>query len=166
MAFTDALTGIPNRTSFDASFHDLVNGRDLEYPFAIMMIDVDRFKQVNDTYGHIIGDRLSRGLADRISANTPPDAITARLGGDEFVVIAPFDNVGHLSKICDALVGSCSAPFIFEESTINSGISIGVSVWPVNGLAKSDLLKKADEALYVSKHNGRCSYHISDALAA
>jgi diguanylate cyclase (GGDEF)-like protein len=147
----DALTGLPNRFYFtDRVGHMIATAP--EEPFTVMVLDLDRFKEVNDTLGHQIGDDLLTLVGARFRASLEPDAVVARLGGDEFAVIAPMDAV---SEVTDELRRGFEQPFICEGLHFDIDASIGSARYPDDGSTVDDLLKAADVAMYVAKEQGR-----------
>lgn len=157
LATSDVLTGLLNRTSFNEALNSSV--RHLERfgtPFALMFMDLDKFKLVNDTYGHHIGDGLLRDVADRLRAVLRDADVIARLGGDEFAIILKdtMDPV-LLAKLGTRLVQSISEPFHVDEETLYIGTSIGIAFAPIHGTQAEQLLRNADLALYRAKADGR-----------
>ncbi|MFC7052042.1 putative bifunctional diguanylate cyclase/phosphodiesterase [Hansschlegelia quercus] len=157
LAFSDALTGLPNR----ARFGDLLaaraaaclsNGAQL----AILLIDLDRFKFVNDTFGHAAGDALLRQVAQRLEASAGSRSVVARLGGDEFAVLAP-DGVTEFDaeRLAQAVVDSLSRPFTLQNNTVEIGASAGLAIAPNDGEQPEELLRNADLALYRAKLDGK-----------
>lgn len=155
LAHTDALTGLPNRRHF---FHELAErleaARSGSHAFAVGILDLDRFKAVNDTYGHIIGDRLLEQVGRRLIASAPSGLVVSRLGGDEFGFFGDLSTTEAQSlseRFCEAL----SAPYQIEGLTALIGSSCGVSVFPDGGKSAHELFDHADYALYNSKNAGR-----------
>ncbi|HTH61590.1 MAG TPA: EAL domain-containing protein [Paraburkholderia sp.] len=159
LAFTDSLTGLSNRASLMRAIDERCNNN---APFALMFIDLDRFKVLNDTLGHTAADRLLRSLSKIIRSALPADAFLARLGGDEFaVVIDGTNDRERLAEIArrtlDALVRADRAR---RAGTITA--SIGISVFPENGTHREVLLTSADIAMYAAKKAGRNGYRFAD----
>ncbi|NGZ07020.1 MAG: diguanylate cyclase [Magnetococcales bacterium] len=158
IAHHDALTGLPNRRLFMLFLQQtLARSRRHNRAMAVMFLDLDRFKAVNDTYGHDVGDLLLVEAAERIRGCLRENDVVARLGGDEFTVIlgdetlVP-DSVGVVAqKIIDALL----VPFQLHDHLCQIGTSIGISIYPGDGEQAEELLKKADTALYAVKKGGR-----------
>lgn len=149
MAFHDALTGLPNRRSFA----DRMTQHSSCSPFALLMIDLDRFKAVNDTLGHAVGDSLLLEVAQRLRGLCGPFDLAFRLGGDELAVLASRDDDGA-HALAKAIVDALTCPFQIGEHTISIGGSIGLVV--AQHADEPDLLqRKADLALYRAKENGR-----------
>ncbi|MCW2274289.1 EAL domain-containing protein [Rhodoblastus acidophilus] len=153
MARTDDVTGMANR----AAFRELLEQAAAEAasnPFAIFMIDLDRFKQVNDTMGHAAGDKLLSRVAKRLLDLAAEGEEVARLGGDEFVVLARMnrEESGHFAA---RIVEAVSEPYQIEGSKLLIGASVGVALAPEDSSDASDLMKAADMALYAAKDGGR-----------
>lgn len=147
----DSLTGLPNRRNFFARLDSLVGEReDGEAPFAVGLFDLDRFKPVNDTYGHVTGDRLLRELGTRLLAESGPDILIARLGGDEFGLLVlrhDGDAVAIGQRICDLV----ARPFRLDDLVVSIGCSFGLALYPEAGRSGRELLDRADYALYHRK---------------
>ncbi|MBX9711399.1 MAG: EAL domain-containing protein [Xanthobacteraceae bacterium] len=161
MAHHDALTSLPNRVMFqDHLRQSLERSRTAGRRIAVLCIDLDLFKNVNDSFGHPMGDRLLRSVAERLSANLPPQSLVARLGGDEFAMVvetesSPSDLSGHAARLIDIL----SAPYRVEELDLVIGASIGISLSPGDGETGEELLRNADMALYRAKAEGGGVHH-------
>jgi diguanylate cyclase (GGDEF)-like protein len=124
--------------------------------FALVFIDLDRFKPINDAYGHEAGNAVLQGFAQRLRALAPPPARAGRLGGDEFAVLVPDCSDGdQLAALVDAILAAASQPFAYEDVVLNVSASIGVARFPENGLSGPELLRSADAAMYRVKQNGR-----------
>jgi diguanylate cyclase len=160
LAFSDALTGLPNR----ARFHDLVarhaaacQARGQGY--AVLMLDLDRFKLVNDTLGHGVGDVLLRKVAGRLKAVLGADDIVARLGGDEFAVLqAHAPAADATATLAARIVELIGRPFLIEGQLINVGASVGTALAPADGTEPNLLLRNADLALYKAKADGKGTF--------
>lgn len=156
LANIDPLTGLPNRRHFLEYLEYRINMTVDNNLFALLFIDLDRFKSINDWYGHEIGDRLLLSVSDRLKKTLPKDSFIARLGGDEFVVI-----VNNIISEDDAIesamnfVKAFRTYFRIGDFKINSTISIGISLYPINGDNISQILKTADTALYAAKESGK-----------
>ena len=166
LASEDPLTGLPNRRVFRAAL-DRVNQDqarsttdDVRCPeFAILFLDVDRFKVINDTLGHRVGDLLLRDVANRLKSSLPPDAELARLGGDEFAIMIPWLGSGlEVEMLASRLVQAVDQPYEIDGCQIRTSISIGIAIGPADGPTPDDLLIAADLALYAVKASGRGSY--------
>jgi diguanylate cyclase (GGDEF)-like protein len=160
LAYHDPLTGLPNRTSFAARLdqHRLLHQR-TGAPFAVLSVDLDRFKMVNDTLGHPIGDALLQQVADRLRSATRGTDVVARLGGDEFSILQT-DGVQPeaATTLAARLVELLARPFVIEGNVVNVGGSIGIALAPVDGDEPAQLVKCADLALYRAKLEGRGTF--------
>lgn len=150
-ALHDALTGLPNRPNFTAELTRAIaatNGRSGELCAALL--DLDHFKEVNDTLGHHHGDLLLRAVAHRLSSDLPASMMIARFGGDEFALFAPIFKEGpaHLGRLVQQ---AFEQPFILDGLAIEMGASVGISLYPEHGQDPSTLLKRADVAMYDAK---------------
>ena len=156
-AHYDDLTGLPNRALLSERLQqELARARRIGKPLALLFLDLDRFKSVNDTLGHDGGDQLLRVAASRLSACVRECDTVARLGGDEFVVLLTgLDNPQQAAKLAEQLLALLSEPFEIAGSNCFIGASIGVSVFPADGSTAKELLKKADIAMYRAKAAGR-----------
>ncbi len=152
-AATDSLTGIANRRMFERALEsEIARSRRYDMPFALIMCDVDHFKEVNDAHGHDVGDGVLRGITQIMQANIRAVDLLARWGGEEFVVLSPQSSVDGVSAMADKLRAAI-ADQVFNEVR-NVTASFGIAMYEPGDDAAS-LLKKADEALYKAKQNGR-----------
>jgi diguanylate cyclase (GGDEF)-like protein/PAS domain S-box-containing protein len=157
MAQYDALTHLPNRALFEDRLHQAISAaqRNKEH-LALMFIDLDKFKPVNDTYGHGIGDLLLKEVATRIQDCLRDSDTAARIGGDEFVILLPaIESAVDASKVGEKIRISLNQPFVLAGNTLRIGSSIGVAVYPQHGSNEKLLVKSADIAMYHAKKNGR-----------
>jgi len=164
MATHDALTGLPNRSLARDRFEQAAAiARRAGHGVAMLYLDLDNFKNVNDTLGHSSGDNLLRQVSDRLSALLRTADTVARLGGDEFLLLVPevidVDGVGDLAS---KVVTSLMAPFDVMGMEIFAGCSLGVTMFPTDGEDFDSLLKKADIAMYRAKESGRNAYRFWD----
>jgi len=160
MARHDALTGLPNRAYFGETVAEDLLARDAERgasrPIALMILDIDDFKHVNDTLGHVVGDQLLVEVARRLRAAVSPDAMLARIGGDEFVVY-----LGHAGDIriataeVDAIIGAFRTPFAVDGMSLSSNVSVGLVTSTASDDTLDALMTKADLALYAAKGDGK-----------
>lgn len=155
LAHFDELTGLANRTHFRERIMDLLDQIDVDRPFALHLIDLDRFKVINDTLGHSIGDKLLKEVSRRLCGIIRTSDMIARFGGDEFVVLqcAP-TNRQAAGRLAQRLVKTLALPFEIDGHRIDIGASIGITLAPKHGNAADELLKKADMALYAAKGDG------------
>ncbi|MDN4501783.1 GGDEF domain-containing response regulator [Alteromonadaceae bacterium BrNp21-10] len=164
----DELTLLNNRRVFDSELTSLL-ARHKRYggKFAIMYLDLDGFKSVNDNYGHSVGDQLLRQLGSRLRNFSRATDIVARLGGDEFAIIVPqFENDDELEKIATDKVASIEAVYLVEVNQVLQeiyvGVSIGIAVYPLHGETTHALLDAADKAMYEAKAKKEISYNFAD----
>ncbi|HSV21951.1 MAG TPA: EAL domain-containing protein, partial [Xanthobacteraceae bacterium] len=164
LAHYDALTNLANRNLFKKRIDESLEKLErLGVEFAIFLLDLDRFKVVNDTWGHQTGDALLKKVADRIRATINQVDIAARLGGDEFaliVVLGEDASPEALASLAKRLIDSISAPCEIDGHPVAVGCSIGIAFAPAHGSRSDELLKNADLALYKSKSAGRDCFHV------
>jgi len=156
-AITDELTGLPNRLQFTRALTAAISSG---VPAYLLYMDLDRFKNVNDTLGHQAGDALLRQFAGRLLEVSPPGATVARLGGDEFAAIIASDrlDIEQAEALCRRIIGTTKAPFTIDGGQAHVGVSIGVADNGREHLTGPDLMRRADIALYTMKANGRAGY--------
>ncbi len=156
-AYTDALTGLPNRAAYQAEVDCLLAERTAtQKQFAVMYIDLDKFKEVNDQMGHAVGDFVLREASTRIARCMPPGAQLCRVGGDEYVALLPDLDTGcDLRDICQEILTVLLLPIERDVQQISLGASIGISLFPEHGANETDLLHAADLAMYSVKRQGR-----------
>ncbi|HYD30694.1 MAG TPA: diguanylate cyclase [Azospirillaceae bacterium] len=160
-AHFDQLTGLPNRTLFDDRLlQELNRARRHHRVLAVMFVDLDRFKQVNDTMGHEAGDRLLEQVAERLKSCVRETDTVSRMGGDEFVILlADLARIGEAAEVCRRILADLGCPFdLGMDRTACIGVSIGVSLFPRDGDNPANLLKSADVAMYWSKSSGRNTF--------
>ena len=170
MAFYDPLTDLPNRTLFNERLRQTVSDvRANERPLAaVMMIDLDRFKEINDTMGHAVGDEMLREAAVRLRACIREADTVARLGGDEFAVLLPqIEDRSALEQIAARIIERFDERFLLSGRELFVSCSIGIALHPIDSVAADDLVKFADSAMYLAKRAGRRGYRFySKALTA
>ena len=161
----DALTGLPNRQLFfDRLYQATAQARREEYKLAILFIDLDRFKSVNDSMGHALGDELLKETAFRLSAAVRETDTVARLGGDEYVVILPhIGGVLDVEAILDKTSTMLGRPFQLDGREVSVTASIGVAIFPDDGADAESLLQNADTAMYAAKDTGRARVEFFEA---
>ncbi|MES0880087.1 putative bifunctional diguanylate cyclase/phosphodiesterase [Roseibium sp. SCP14] len=159
LAQHDPLTGLPNRRRLLDAFPDLTREVKSDSFRAVMMLDLDGFKPINDVYGHDFGDNLLRSFANRLAETVGNEGLVARLGGDEFAVISPiFEDKSEAAGFARRLLTRISDRFEFGERQISIGSGIGIALYPHDGYAITELLRRADIALYRAKSSGRSTY--------
>ena len=160
MAYYDGLTGLPNRALLAERLERALgtaqrSGRKL----AVMFLDLDRFKTINDSLGHVTGDYLLKEVAQRLVEAVRGSDTVARLGGDEFVVIAPgVRSSAECAAVGDKIIAALAAPFTIEGRTLHVSPSIGICAYPDDGLTVETLMRHADAAMYAAKAAGRNNY--------
>ncbi len=150
----DALTGLPNRTHLRASLAaELAQSKRTGRPFGLLLIDLDHFKEVNDTLGHHVGDQLLVHFAERLSNSVRPSDHVARLGGDEFAVIVPDADEAEALGVAERIRASLVNPVALEGMRLEIEASIGLAMHPEHALLPEDLLRLSDVAMYVAKES-------------
>ncbi len=161
LAYFDELTGLPNRRLFnDRLSMALASAHRDKQMLAVMFIDLDRFKEVNDSLGHNAGDMLLKLVSERIINSLNEGDTLARLGGDEFVVLCEINNVEGAITLAESILNHLNTPFKLEGFEVGVTASIGAAVYPDDGLDSETLLKHADIAMYRSKDVGRNSFQL------
>lgn len=159
LAYHDTLTGLPNRTEFERSItRHIDDQKHYSQSFSVIFIDLDRFKIINDTLGHNIGDQMLKVLAKRISKVLNKGDLLARIGGDEFVSIIQTGNKEEVDIMVAQISSVIRDTIHIGEYSLNTTASIGIARYPEDGLDKSMLLKHADSAMYHAKELGRDTY--------
>jgi diguanylate cyclase (GGDEF)-like protein len=158
MARHDPLTGLPNRRFFEEKLNESLLAAGAARQLAVLMLDLDGFKAVNDTHGHALGDRTLRAFAEKVSAILRPDVSMARIGGDEFAIIMPtIDSLDGPTNLARRITALIAEPLPIDGATVGFGVSIGIAIAPNDGNKADDLLRRADRALYRAKSAGRSS---------
>ncbi len=160
IALHDQLTRLPNRLSFQQTLTDALADR--QQDVAVLFVDLDRFKLVNDTLGHSAGDELVCRLAERLARSLPENGLVARLGGDEFGIVVYGEAVEQAEELAGRLVAICSEQYDVMGSNVHIGASIGIARRECSNADGSELLRRADLALYSAKQQGRNCYRIFD----
>lgn len=172
LAYYDSLTGLPNRLLFkDRLGQSIASAQRYKKKVAIMFLDIDHFKHINDTLGHSMGDILLKSVADRLSKcirridyvsriNTEEmESTVARMGGDEFtILLSNIDNIQDVSKVGQRILNEISQPFTIGAHDVYITASIGITIYPIDSEDADDLLKYADIAMYQAKDKGRNNY--------
>lgn len=152
LAQHDPLTGLPNRNRFEELFDVAVaQAQAQEHKLAVIAIDLDRFKDVNDTFGHAAGDRVLCALADKLTEALKPGEIVARLGGDEFAAIKPFESLDTLRDFLTRIERGLFGAVQYQDMVVETSGSVGVAIYPADGTDRSKLLNNADLAMYRAK---------------
>jgi len=160
LAYYDVLTGLPNRTLFEQNLDIVINEcRRYNRRFGLVFLDLDDFKLVNDTYGHLVGDKLLQKIAHILMKSMRQSDSIARLGGDEFIlIIKDLKNNLDIDKIVKKIISEISKSIHIDSHELHIGVSIGVSVYPDDTESSIELIKQADIAMYNSKNNGKNQY--------
>jgi len=173
MAHFDTLTGLPNRASFMAHLERSMLGASegFEPRLALLFIDLDNFKRVNDSLGHLVGDALLRTVATRITASLRNTDVVARFGGDEFVVLlanlaAGEQQVRDAEEVAQKLLTAISAPVDAEGRPLSVTPSVGIALYPADGRSSEELVKHADSAMYLAKARGRANVQLFEPRMA
>jgi diguanylate cyclase (GGDEF)-like protein/PAS domain S-box-containing protein len=157
MAYHDILTGLPNRSQITAHLKEaIINADQEDSVVALIFLDLDKFKYVNDEYGHQTGDLLLRAAAQRIDRCLRKSDLVARVGGDEFVILLPSIKARKYAlEIAEKIRHTLSQPFLIEGVTLDISASIGVAIYPEDADEEQKLIKQADTAMYYAKSEGR-----------
>ncbi|MEH7255301.1 EAL domain-containing protein, partial [Neobacillus niacini] len=162
LAYHDPLTDLPNRRLFQEKLERSLDvSKTLQSKLAVMYIDLDRFKYINDTLGHSVGDLLLKKISTRIKELLGENDVLARLGGDEFAVLLP--NINDINRVIEYsknMIKSLEDPFFIQKYELFITASIGISIFPNDGRDSETILMHADSALYKAKDKGRNTYHI------
>jgi diguanylate cyclase (GGDEF)-like protein/PAS domain S-box-containing protein len=160
LAFHDALTGLPNRLLLMDRLEQLVSATEREPRNVVVMFqDLDRFKCVNDNFGHDVGDELLKVVAEKLLRQVRQSDTVARLGGDEFVIVLDNPaNLDEVAQIATRIIASINEPMEFRGKTVEIGTSIGIAVYPEDGDTPGQLIRNADRAMYAAKEAGKNTY--------
>jgi diguanylate cyclase (GGDEF)-like protein len=162
LAYHDPLTGLPNRLLFTDRLAMAITGakRNRQH-LAVMILDLDYFKDINDTLGHHIGDRLLQAVGSRLTELLRKGDTVARMGGDEFLILLPeINNVGVTTTIAQKIVDSFQTPLIVDEHRLHITTSIGIAIYPDVSDDVETLIKHSDIAMYRAKGSGRNNYQL------
>ena len=166
LAQYDQLTGLVNRTLFrDRLIHAMARSKRLQQPMGLMLLDLDRFKSVNDTMGHDAGDQLLKAVADRLRECVREVDTVARMGGDEFtIILEALSHEDDITAVAQRITKSLTESFPLGNQRVSIGVSIGITVYPLDDHEIDDLLRHADSAMYRAKQQGGNSFqfHIPD----
>lgn len=165
LAYYDELTGLPNRIHF----HEFTKSLNLDHPdsarpFAAMFADINRFKQFNDTLGHSFGDTLLHSVAERFKNIISEECKVFRISGDEFLFILHYEDISEVQETAQQICRLIDEPFEIEGRTLYTSLSLGISVFPYDGIDMGAVLRNADIAMYVAKEQGGGHYHFYDEL--
>ncbi len=167
LAYRDELTGLLNRRRFYEIFSDKLEANTQQSKqFAIMVVDVDRFKLINDSLGHVYGDQFLREMSDRIRSVTDNHSVTvARVGGDEFVLLLEdFEANELVSQVAEQIIGTLQFPYRLKGKDFYVTASIGIAMFPEHGTDQEQLIKNADTAMYEVKKKGKNAYQFFNSL--
>lgn len=160
LALQDTLTRLPNRVLFEDRLAQAIGkAKRAGSQFALMFIDLDGFKAVNDAFGHETGDRLLVAVTQRLQIPLKEQFTLARIGGDEFVLLAEIDAPEDAARLAGTLVATIDRPFSIGRYELVVTLSIGIALYPLDGQSERDLMFNADAAMYHTKHAGRNGYH-------
>lgn len=157
LAYYDQLTGLPNRSNLEKHTQTLLLSGD-DRPFAFFLLDLDRFKSVNDTQGHTVGDHLLRQVAVRLETVLARAGLIARLGGDEFAIVHDISSMDDASELAEQIIAVFAHPFMLGNLAMNVGVSVGIALNCDPALTFETMLKRADLAMYRAKNEGRHRY--------
>lgn len=165
MAHEDELTGLPNRNQFKKSLDAAIERlKEPDHLIGLLLLDLDNFKNVNDTLGHLVGDKLLQVIADRIRENLPENSIAARLGGDEFAFIfSDLQSPEMIIKFANDISSAIEEPINIDDHLLNVGASMGLITHSDSECSPHELFKNADIALYEAKREGKSDYCIYDS---
>ena len=155
LAHTDVVTNLANRAGMNQQMVEMLMSVPDDQMLALLWLDLDRFKEVNDLLGHQTGDRVLLEIANRLLESVPENAVIARFGGDEFTVFTPVDDRRHAERLASEVHAELMRPVRIDADRLEIGASIGVALLPEDGTDSESLMQKADLALYHAKVNGR-----------
>lgn len=165
--YQDILTNLPNRSLFQDRLRlALTHGRRNKQRLAVMFLDIDGFKEINDSFGHACGDTLLQTFSVRLKSCLRGSDTLARISGDEFTILIPqIESRDDTNKIAQKIIEEFKIPFTMDKVEITIGVSIGIAIFPVNGESDEELLQKADWAMYYVKHHGKNGFiHFEDRM--
>ncbi|WP_072680222.1 EAL domain-containing protein [Arcobacter sp. LA11] len=156
----DDLTGLYNRNYFKKIFDNKINNKNsMDKLIALLFIDIDRFKEINDSFGHKFGDEVLIEISNRFKKIMRRNDLISRHGGDEFLILVDdIENIEHIINVIKKIMSSMNTPISFNHQNIHLRISIGISIYPNDGKTVDDLLKNADSAMYRAKEEGRNTF--------
>ncbi|SKB16203.1 putative Diguanylate cyclase/phosphodiesterase [Planktothrix sp. PCC 11201] len=162
-AFHDSLTGLPNRALVLKKIQHLIeiNQKESYYLYAVLFLDLDRFKVVNDSLGHLVGDELLKSVAHRLRAETKSQDTVARLGGDEFIILLEnIHNEDEVTDVAQRIIEQLKRPFYINNNQIFTGVSIGITLSSMGYFQAEAVIRDADIAMYNAKHLGKGCYQV------
>jgi diguanylate cyclase (GGDEF)-like protein len=164
LAYYDILTGLPNRTLLlDRLDRALAQAERDDRHVALFFLDLDKFKDINDCFGHAFGDLLLKAVGQRLNSVIRKNDTMARFGGDEFIILLPaVTQVGEIKLVAEKVVAAMSQPFFLEGERVKISTSVGIAMSPLDGKDAGTLLKRADTAMYIAKDQGRDGYCFFD----
>jgi diguanylate cyclase (GGDEF)-like protein len=163
----DSLTGLPNRVLFQDRLHAAVaNARRASHTLAVLLLDLDRFKPINDTFGHSSGDEMLRHLADALASVLRDADTVARIGGDEFAVLLIDSDEAGASLVAEKLLNVISKPCVIDGHALAVGASIGIALYPRDSIDVEVLLHQADAAMYDAKRSESGYRHFRSHMAS
>lgn len=157
LAYRDALTGLPNLVALKHTLADMIINAGA---FSLLIVDLDRFKMINDTYGHNTGDSLIRHVAWRLDKLAQDDRYIARQGGDEFLMLVETTDLEQIRTLAGSLIAELAQPYYIDEHVFHMTASVGVSICPRDGIDADTLIKRADMAMYQAKAAGKNCYRV------
>lgn len=159
MAYHDALTGLPNRYMYNEVLEETMERcKKNHLPMAVIIMDMDRFKFINDTMGHDAGDELLKQVSNRLVSSVRKGDLVSRQGGDEFSIILEDANQSCATNVAERILEAFSEPFLLKEKKFQISPSIGISLFPLDGEQKEMITSKADKAMYLAKKSGQRKY--------
>lgn len=163
LAHFDAITNLPNRALlYDRLELSIALAQRNNQRLAVLFLDLDGFKQVNDNHGHYVGDDLLKAVAERLRENARDTDTVARVGGDEFIfILNEIGKPANAAIVAEKVIASLALPFVIQGKACQIGGSIGISVFPEDGKNMEDIIKQADDAMYLAKKNGKGNYQFS-----
>jgi diguanylate cyclase (GGDEF)-like protein len=158
LARHDPLTGLPNRRFFAEKLDECLRGVNDAHRLAVLMLDLDGFKTVNDRHGHAVGDKALSEFARRVGVLLRADSVLARIGGDEFAILMPkIDTLDDPTNLARRIAAAVAEPFVIDNVTAEFGVGVGIAIAPNDGIEPDELVRRADRALYRAKGAGRSS---------
>ena len=162
LALTDPLTGLPNRRLLvDRLSMAIVHARRERSGMALLYLDLDGFREINNTLGHAAGDALLKMIAARLGSSVREEDTVARLGGDEFLIVLRLSGADHASQVASKVIKAVSHPYVIDGRPVSITVSAGVGLYPVHGEDADALMKSADSALYEAKRAGKNAFRIA-----